>query len=444
MQNRRRRLTLLYGGSSPVTARLKLALVEAHDLDPLRQWDLGEGQFSNRASSLTPATLRLLSDIGVWPYVDSSRVQPYRHMRVWDGLDTSSAISFSESHPAIATMTENPNLTKALLKRLDDLAPATVHEKTKVVSIDAGPTASDEASLDLSSYPIVNLSSGHSLAARLLVGADGLDSPVRTFAGIQTRGWDYERHGVVATVKYAARDIFNDQYDTVTAYQRFLPSGPIALLALPNDYATLVWSTTPEKATQLKSLAPEDFTAMVNAGFRLDNVDLEYMSKSPKGQLDELNWRLSVTSIQEDEAFLPRKVESVQDGSVASFPLRYRQADSYISFRIALLGDAAHTIHPLAGQGLNMGLADVESLARTIEYTVQHGGDIGDEMYLERYNAEMWMQNNRMLGVTDKLHKLYGVGWGPLVGVRSLGLKMVDQMGPVKSWLMRQAGGVGA
>ncbi|KAL9007308.1 MAG: hypothetical protein Q9180_009703, partial [Flavoplaca navasiana] len=88
-----------------------------------------------------------------------------------------------------------------------------------------------------------------------------------------------------------------------------------------------------------------------------------------------------------------------------------------------------------------MGLADVQSLAKTIEYSVKHGGDIGDQMYLDRYNNEMWMQNNRMLGVTDKLHKLYGVGSGPIVGLRSLGLKMVDRLGPVKGWLMKQAGG---
>lgn len=339
-------------------------------------------------------------------------------------------------------MTENPNLQRALLQRLSELAPFSFFDSTKVALIEAGPPESSQESLDLSSYPCVTLSSGKKVTARLLVGADGVNSPVRTFAGIPTRGWDYGRHGLVATLKLAPSYLHQRPSEMATAYQRFLPSGPIALLALPGDYATLVWSTTSEKAAKFKSLATEDFVAMVNAAFRLDHVDLEYISSLNAGHIEELGWRSSVMGVKEDEARIPRRVESVQAGSIASFPLRYRQADSYISSRTALVGDAAHTVHPLAGQGLNMGLSDVQSLANTIQYTVKHGGDIGDEMYLERYNREMWVQNNRMLGVTDKLHKLYGVGWGPLVRIRSLGLKVVNQIGPVKGWLMKQAGGM--
>ncbi|KAL9027153.1 MAG: hypothetical protein Q9196_004289 [Gyalolechia fulgens] len=339
-------------------------------------------------------------------------------------------------------MTENPNLQRALLQRLNELNPISVFDSTKVASIEPGPSCPSQEPLDLSSYPSVTLSSGQKILARLLVGADGLRSPVREFAAIPTRGWDYERQGVVATLKLTPSGFKQDRGDMAIAYQRFLPSGPIAVLALPNDYATLVWSTTPEKAAKLKTLTDEDLVAMINAAFRLGYADLEYLSSLDTGHVEELDWRSRVVGVEEDEGHIPRKVEGVQTGSIASFPLRYRQADTYISSRIALVGDAAHTIHPLAGQGLNMGLADVQSLANAIQYTVRHGGDIGDEMYLERYNGEMWMRNNRMLGVTDKLHKLYRVGWGPLVGLRSVGLKMVDQMGPVKGWLMKQAGGI--
>ncbi|KAL8704766.1 MAG: hypothetical protein Q9201_002076 [Fulgogasparrea decipioides] len=340
-------------------------------------------------------------------------------------------------------MTENPSLQRALLQRITELPTFSIFDSTRVVSIEPGPLESPQDLLDLSLYPCVTLSSGQRILTRLLVGADGLNSPVRTFAGIPTRGWDYERHGVVATLKLSEGNFHQRTSDTVTAFQRFLPSGPIALLALPGNHATLVWTTTPDKAAKLKALAGEDFVAMVNAAFRLENVDLEYMSGLKDGQVEELSWRCSVTGVQEDEVRIPRTIESVQQGSVASFPLRYRQADSYTSSHVALVGDAAHTVHPLAGQGLNMGLADVQCLANTIEYTVKHGGDIGDEIYLGRYNSEMWMQNNRILGVTDKLHKLYSVGWGPLVGVRSLGMKMVDQISPLKGWLMKQAGGTG-
>ncbi|KAL9634080.1 MAG: hypothetical protein Q9204_003148 [Flavoplaca sp. TL-2023a] len=437
-------LTLLTAlRSSPATSHLKLALIESQDLIEAKTWELPADQYANRASSITPKSEAFLSQIGVWPLVESSRLQPYHHMRVWDGLDSSSQISFSSPSPPIATMTENPNLQRALLRRLEELPPFSTFDSTKVALIEDGPPPLPEDSLDLSSFPCLTISSGKKIFARLLVGADGLNSPVRTYAGIPSRGWDYERHGVVATVKYSERIKYHGGYNAVTAYQRFIPSGPIALLAMPGEFATLVWTTTPGKAAKLKALASKDLVAMVNAAFRLDNVDLEYMSGLNDGITEELSWRSGVTGVKEDEARIPRLVESVQEGSVASFPLRYRQADSYISSRVALIGDAAHTVHPLAGQGLNMGLADVQSLAKTIEHSVKHGGDIGDEMCLDRYNNEMWMQNNRMLGVTDKLHKLYGVGSGPIVGLRSLGLKMVDRLGPIKGWLMKQAGGVG-
>lgn len=377
-------------------------------------------------------------------------------MHVWDALSSESKIDFSAGENGrnttsiIAYMTENLNLTRALLARLESLEPISSFENTKVTSIDLGPPQDSPGTLNLSSYPHVATSSSTSpLVARLLIGADGINSPVRTFAHIPTRGWDYERHGVVATVRLASRGGSYTQsqeapevQDDVTAYQRFLPSGPIALLALPGDYASLVWSTTPEQAARLKGLDPADFAAMIDAAFRLSVVDVDYMSKLPSGQVDELAWRLQATDVpREDETKYPRIVESVQEGSVASFPLRMRQADQYVGERLALVGDAAHTIHPLAGQGLNMGLADVASLVRAIEYAVIHGGDIGVQGNLEAYESEMWMKNNRMLGVVDKLHKLYSISWGPVVGLRSLGLGAVDRFNGLKGFIMAQAGG---
>ena len=443
-------------GSSSLTSHLRLALIESQSLQPTRTWSLPPTQFSNRASSLTRASVKFLEEIGAWKYIRHERVQPYHHMHVWDALSPKSKIDFeagrSASDPgsAVASMTENQNLTRALLARLESLESISIFDRTSVASIDLGPSQDSAEGLNLSSYPHIRISSRTSpLIARLLVGADGLNSPVRNFAHISTRGWDYERHGVVATVRLASQDSSHladatapKVQDNVTAYQRFLPSGPIALLALPGDYASLVWSTTPEQAARLKALKAADFAALVNAAFRLSVVDVEYMSKMHSGQVDELAWRLKATgALADDERRYPRIIESLQDGSVASFPLRMRQADQYVGERIALVGDAAHTIHPLAGQGLNMGLADVASLVRTIEYSISHGADIGVHGNLAAYESEMWMKNNRMLGVVDKLNKLYGVSWGPLVGLRSFGLGMVDKFDGAKRWIMAQAGG---
>lgn len=372
-------------------------------------------------------------------------------MRVWDGLSSNSLISFDgqQPSPSIAYMTENQNLIRALTARLDALPDISLFDKTTVADISLGPPKSSlpvpSTSLNLSSYPHITLSTNHTIAARLLVGADGLKSPVRTFAGIPTRGWDYDRHGVVATLELAPGHGHDaETFQNATAYQRFLPSGPIAFLNLPGDYATLVWTTTPAQAARLKALSTADFVAMVNAAFRLETADLDYMFTLESGQVRELEWRESVSASNraEESGEVPQRVVSAQEGSIASFPLRLRHASTYTTHRIALLGDAAHTIHPLAGQGLNMGLADSRSLASAIEDAVAHGSDIGSEIgCLNRYNGERWMANNRMLGIVDKLHWLYSFKSGPVVGLRGMGLRAVDSLGPVKEWFMRQAGG---
>jgi len=333
-------------------------------------------------------------------------------------------------------MTENLNTTSALLSSLDDHSKVDMLDNTRVEGIALGE---ETETLDFRSWPIVSLQdTTRKLAARLLVGADGANSPVRTFADINARGWDYDRHGVVATVQTEGMGWGGETHKI--AYQRFLPTGPIALLALPGNTASLVWSTTPERAAKLKSLSSEDFMAMVNAAFRLLPVDLDYMHTMPNGQVEELEWREKATAF--DPVKIPQKVMSVQEGSIASFPLRMRHADTYVGERVALIGDAAHTIHPLAGQGLNQGLGDAQALAKHVNNAIAVGRDIGSSWTLDGYNAEQWAKNNAMLGVVDKLHKLYSARSGPVVWGRSLGLDAVNKLGWLKGYFMKQAAGV--
>jgi ubiquinone biosynthesis monooxygenase Coq6 len=367
-------------------------------------------------------------------------------MQVWDGV-TDARISFDwdtarpligPRNPAqpttIAYMIENVNTTTMLLSRLEQLGGVDMMTGTKVSSIELG---TDTEKMNLSSWPIVSLSNGKTLAARLLVGADGANSPVRTFAGIEARGFDYNRHGVVASLTLEGQGWGGPEHKI--AYQRFLPTGPIAMLPLPGNLSTLVWSTTPERAAKLKSLSQKDFVAMVNAGFRLSTTDLEYLHTLDKGQAEEVTWREKHTPVNGQA--IPMPAVDLQAGSVASFPLRMRHADTYTGERVALVGDAAHTIHPLAGQGLNQGQGDAAALVRTIAHAVQTGQDIGSTLALESYNSERYAENNAMLGVCDKLHRLYSVESGPIVGLRSLGLRAVDAMGPLKGFFMSKAAG---
>ena len=364
-------------------------------------------------------------------------------MQVWDGV-SGSRIEFdwhdlgSSGGSTIAYMTENANLVRSLLDSLAELGGVTMSDGVRVSGIFPGPpTPTGPDSPDLSQWPHLTLSNDCTIAARLLVGADGPTSPVRVFAGIESHGWDYDRHGVVATLRFA------EEPDFKIAFQRFMPSGPVALLPLPGPFATLVWSTTPSHAALLKSLSSADFLSMVNAAFRLSHMDIAYMHTIASGQDDELSWRLEHMARMAEGVQVPNFVTAVQDGSVASFPLRLRHADTYATHRVALVGDAAHNIHPLAGQGLNMGLGDAKALASTLEYAVSHGQDIGDQLSLEAYNSARYETNHRMMGVVDKLHKLYSFGYGPVVGLRSWGLEAVNAMGPVKEFLMRQAAGSG-
>jgi ubiquinone biosynthesis monooxygenase Coq6 len=327
-------------GASPNTSGLKVAMVEGQDLRKSTLQNAQETSYSNRCSSLTPSSVRYLEQIGAWSFVDQSRVQAYDGMEVWDGV-TGSRITFdwnqavtalkssprrASSQQTIAYMIENLNLTTGLQKLLATLGGAHIVSPAKVESISTGPSTDQ---YDLSKWPTVHLSDGQSLTARLLVGADGANSPVRAFAGIQARGWDYGRMGVVATLRLA------EEPARKVAYQRFLPSGPIAMLPLPGRMASLVWSTTPERAAVLKKLSGPDMTAMVNAAFRLSPVDLTYLHSLEAGQAEEFAWRNQNVSLS---GSVPETVAEVQEGTVAAFPLKLRHADTYTAERIALIG----------------------------------------------------------------------------------------------------------
>lgn len=421
-----------------MTAGLRVALVEAQDLYKMRNWKQPPDQYSNRCSSLTPASAGFLESIGAWKHMQSERIQPYHEMQVWDGV-SDARIEFDWDGGAgqtIAYMIENLNITSGLIGRLEELGGVSVFDKATVEGITFGEEADG---LNLSEWPVVQLADGRRLWARLLVGADGANSQVRSFAGIKARGWDYARFGVVATLRLEGQGWGGDH--NKIAYQRFLPTGPVAVLPLPGNYSSLVWSTTQRRALKLKNLSSKDFAAMVNAAFRLSPADLDYLHSQSYGQEEEVSWRMQHVSVQPKA--IPQTVVGVQDGTVASFPLKMRHADTYISERIALVGDAAHTIHPLAGQGLNQGQGDVQSLAKTIAYAASHGQDIGAQMSLEPYNVERYAANHVVLGVCDKLHKLYSVGSGPLVHLRSFGLGAVNAMRPVKNFFMNQAAGNG-
>ncbi|KAI1793424.1 ubiquinone biosynthesis hydrox [Ganoderma leucocontextum] len=452
---------------------LRVVLVEAGDLNKVRNWSDGPSTFSNRVSSITNASQSFLGEIGAWAHVDEGRTCSIEEMQVWDGLsdaritfsmhDDHASILSAEPETQLARLTENLNLQRALLRYLDKSGTIEVADKVKVLSI-----VREER--EGGGWPLVHLSDGRVLRTRLLVGADGFNSPVRAYAGIQSYGWAYDTSAIVATLLHNPRTSF--QAPNTAAYQRFLPTGPIAFLPLSPTVSSLVWSAKPHLAKALLSSDPAVLTAMINAAFRLPEVSLRYLHEqivdsaskgtplSPQQLHEEIAWRershhidlrsaYSLTADTggvppEDADALPPLVTSIQPGTAASFPLRFNHADEYIGdgpgARTVLVGDAAHTIHPLAGQGLNMGLGDVESLFRCIHKAVLNGGDVGSRTALLPYARERYFENHKIMSACDKLHKLYSSTSEPVVWARSVGLEVLNELDSVKAAIMLNAG----
>ncbi|KAG9067233.1 putative ubiquinone biosynthesis monooxygenase [Linnemannia hyalina] len=484
--------------SNKASSTLKIALIEAFDLSNHIKWSPRPDQYSNRVSSLTPKSVAFLKKIGVWSELDSSRVAACEGMQVWDGV-SGARITFDaadvdgiqssflhqvfsgniptppgvnsstnqenldgnkEASP-LAWMTENLHVQYGLQKQLVGHqargVKLDIFEKTKVQGI---TTEQGESAQPQGDWPAVQLDNGKTLVTRLLVGADGVNSPVRSFAKIESLGWDYSQFGLVGTLQIDPSTSTAPGQGKGIAWQRFLPTGPIAMLPLNNGYASLVWSTTPKIAQDLKKLPARDFCALVNAAFSASPAELEYLYKNigPNGEplvdfQKEIEWRTSVHDQEASQTMIrggsssqgdakPPRVVDVQENSRAPFPLRMRNSSSYVEDRVVLVGDAAHTVHPLAGQGLNQGLADVECLARVIETSLLSGSDIGNIHSLTPYSSERFLPNLAMLGTVDKLSKLYNTDFGPVVWARSLGLTAVDKMGPIKNEIMRFAMGL--
>lgn len=396
---------------SPVTRHLSVALIEANKITKLDE----KSPTSNRTSSLTPTSVRFLQSSNVWDAMNIKRVQQFVDMHVYDGL-SDQQIEFHDNKE-IATMVENFNLQTALIETLDSTALKFITSKVGGI----------QKPSDHNAFPSIELVDGNSIRARLLIGADGANSPVRQYAGILSKGWDYPHHGVVAT-------LIHKGHNHTTAHQRMLPSGPIAFLPLPGNQSSMVWSIHPKLAAVLKQLDTSVMTKIVNAGFRLSYLDLQYIMALPVAQMSsELDWRLSLPAHSKHAPPLVSNVENV-----ANFPLKFRHAECYHAERVVLIGDAAHTIHPHAGQGLNLALLDAASCSAAIQACVGMGGDIG--FVGEQVTRERYWANARVTGTVDKIHKLYARQESSIVGLRSLGSGMLDKLEFAKRRVMSAIG----
>jgi 2-octaprenyl-6-methoxyphenol hydroxylase len=345
-----------------------------------------------RATAIVAACRRLFDVIGVWSEI-AENAQPILDMVVTDSnLDDATRPVFltfaGEVEPGepFAHMVENRHLIDALVR----------HADAEKVDLRATTVSTYDSRADGTS---VILGDGSVIDATLLIAADGARSKLRERAGIVTHGWDYDQSGIVVTVAH-------ERDHRGRAEEHFLPAGPFAILPLTGKRSSLVWTETRREATRITALAADEFLRELELRFGLHLGEIKVLDQ-------------------------PR-----------AFPLSYFVARSFIGERLALVGDAAHVIHPIAGQGLNMGLKDVAALAEVIVDAARLGADFGAADVLERYQRWRRFDTMAMGFATNSLNVLFSNKSTLLRSVRDIGLGIVDRLPPLKDVFIRQAAGL--
>src|SRR3954464_242019 len=344
-----------------------------------------------RATAIVAACRRLFEALGVWDQVSDS--QPILDMVVTDSrLEDATRpvfLTFAgdvEPGEPFAHMIENRHLIDALAARAE--AAGVDLRATAVSRFDSRADGVD-----------VTLADGSTIEASLLVAADGARSKLRERAGIATHGWDYNQSGIVVTVGH-------ERDHQGRAEEHFLPAGPFAILPLTGKRSSLVWTESRSEAARIVGLSDAEFHAELEQRFGLHLGEIKALDK-------------------------PR-----------AFPLGYFVARSFIAERLALVGDAAHVIHPIAGQGLNMGLKDVAALAEVVVDAARLGMDLGQADVLDRYQRWRRFDTMAMGLATNSLNLLFSNESNLLRPVRNIGLARVDRAPPLKNLFIRQAAGL--
>ncbi len=373
---------------------LRIAVVDALPLDLLPQQPAATASgYDPRVSALSAASERIFSHLGVWPLIADDRGCAYQHMCVWDAEGTGEirfdAAALDESR--LGHIVENKRIQHALLQRL---------AQTEVAML--GGRRIETLICEDDGWRL-KLAGGESLRAPLIVAADGAHSRVRELAGFALREWDYLHHAVVTTVQLA-------EPHQDTAWQRFLPTGPLAFLPLPDQdgahYCSIVWSLLPDAADRVMALDDAAFAREIGAAMegRLGRI----VAADPRHRIE----------------------------------LRQRHAKTYAMQGLVLVGDAAHTIHPLAGQGVNLGLLDAAELNDVLRAAIRRGESPADLAVLQRYERRRMGANLGMMTAMEGFERLFHADALPLRWLRNAGMQWLDQQGKLKSLVIRRAMGL--
>ncbi len=363
-----------------------VALIESRAPAPWR----GEDEIDLRVVALASSSVDLFARLDVWTAISAARASAYRRMRVWDALAPGS-LSFDaadEGAAALGYIVENRLIQSLLWQAAQRNPEITLRCPARVVATEVDD---DRRTLVFDDHS--------RLAARLVVAADGAESALRELVGIQTSDRNYAQRAIVAHVA-------TERPHEATAWQRFLPAATIAFLPLADGRSSIVWSAPDAQASRLLALDDAAFRAELGAAFdfRLGTI----MMTTTRGV----------------------------------FPLRLRLAERYIAPRFAAVGDAAHVVHPLAGQGVNLGLRDVSELVVALTAARDAKRDFAAEYTLRRFERRRRSDNAVSAYAFDTIQRAFGSDSMPLATLRGFGLATVDRIGPLKRIFARHAAGI--
>jgi 2-octaprenylphenol hydroxylase len=371
------------------SSRLRIAVLEAAPPGPIDE----DAELDLRVSALAPASHAILSRLGIWQALPAARISPYSRMCVWQAagqVSETRSITFDAAELGAAELgyiVENRAIRQAAWQHLEALNNVSFYTASKPVELTEAAACST-----------LSFADGQSVSAKLVVGADGARSWVRQQLGVDYQERGYGQTGIVAHVA-------TEQPHNETAWQRFLADGPVALLPLADGRSSLVWSCPDAQAKELLAATDDDFAVELEAA--LDGALGSIQCQTPR----------------------------------AGFPLAMGYAKTYTGRRFALLGDAAHRVHPLAGQGANLGLLDAASLAEQLAlHLATPLADPGDPRVLRRYERARKGDNLVTMGAMDLLNRAFTPPLGEFAG---MGMGLVDRLQPLKTQLARYAMGLG-
>jgi len=376
---------------------ISVAVVDAADPAEARG-----AEFDGRAFAVAYSSQLMLQTLGVWKHLEG-RTQPINDILVFDGkpgsrfkrggpspfflhFDHRGLDSASDGAP-LGSMVEARHARAALYDRAAELDNVTL----------LAPETVEEVSFDANGAD-VTLGSGRNLRASLVIGADGRFSKLREQVGIKTVGWTYKQHGLVTTIAH-------DRPHEGVAQEYFLPSGPFAILPITDNRSSLVWTERADLVPAINALSDEQYAAQVRArcGGYLGDIKIA--------------------------------------GPRFSYPLGLQVARELVAPRLALIGDAAHAIHPISGQGWNLGLKDVAALAEILIEAKRLGLDLGSADLLSTYQQWRRFDITALAAITDGLNRLFSTDFAPLALARDIGMQAVNQIGPLKKLFMHHAAG---